>query len=318
MRWAVRLTKPVLLLVSFALSTVLYLYVQIQSAPMDTDTFKLVVHQKNLAPGLLFDEEGTTVEYKADGPRDKINRLRENPQLAIAVADLKSISRETVTNSDHGVYRFTVRLSVSAPELDGVEFKQNNRLDGAVELPDTRDVKIKVEFPNPPSPGAWANYDRDSFEVNPSSVTLTGPASDIKDASLTAVVDPAEAELAGSVRVKLSIPRNLSSNPRIDAVEVHPTRRQREAYVNVNFTGHPPAGFNISNYYVVTEAGPSSTALIRGPSGIVDKTSAIDAKIDISGLKAGWTYTVVPTMPAQVALVDPPLKIRVDVEKTRR
>ncbi|MHB8637453.1 MAG: CdaR family protein [Fimbriimonadaceae bacterium] len=314
------MTKPVLLLVAFALSLVLYLYVQSQTAPNGSETLQLVVHSKGLSPELLFDEEDGTVSYEADGPRDKLDRLvaglKDNPQFITAVANLSAISPRNVRDK---VHVDNVHLVVQpTSELAGIELRQLQRLDGVVERPKTRDVKVRVDFPSPPTPNAWADYDRNSFEPFPDTVTLTGPASDVNIATLTVVVNPAEAEETGVVRVRLSIPHNLTSNPRVDYVDVRPTRRERQAYVNVSFTGHLPAGYMISNYYVVTAAGPSSTAAIRGPSGIVDKTSAIEATVDISGLKAGWTFTEMPKMPRLVELVNSPLRIRVDVEKTRR
>lgn len=320
MRWAVRLTKPVLMLVAFMLSMVLYLYVQSQTAPVGAEKgLSIVVHSKGLASGLIFDEEGGTVLYDATGPRDKLDRLvtglKDNPELITAVTNLSSISSASVHDK---VHVDNVRLLLKAPDFPGIDFVQSQTLNGVVERKKTREVRVKVEFPSATTPGAWAEFDRDSFEVIPDTITLTGPSSEIDNAALTAVVNPEEAEQNGGVRVRLSVPHNLVSTPRVDFVEVHPSRHERQAYVNVLFSGHLPAGFKVSNYYVKTATGGASTTAIRGPSGIVDKTSAIEAAVDISGLKKGFTFTAVPRMPRQLELVDAPLQIRVDIEKTRQ
>lgn len=319
MRWAVKLTKPVLMLVAFLLSMVLYLYVQGQTAPAGTERgLSIVVHSKGLASGLIFDEEGGTVLYDANGPRDKLDRLvaglKDNPQMVTAVTNLSSISPAKVQDKFHVD---NVRLLLIAPDFQGIDFVQSQTLNGVVERKKTREVKVKVEFPSSTTPGGWSEYDRDSFEVVPDTITLTGPSSEVDNAVLTAVVNPEEAEQNGIVNVRLSVPHNLVSTPRVDFVEVRPSRRERQAYVNVLFSGHVSAGFKVSNYYVKTATGGASTTAIRGPSAIVNKTSAIDASVDISGLKKGFTFTAVPRMPRQLELADVPLQIRVDVEKTR-
>jgi hypothetical protein len=220
----------------------------------------------------------------------------------------------------HGEYTISrVHLVLQRPpEFEDLVFVQSERLTGVVERPKTREVKIKVDFANPPTKDAWADYDRDSFEVIPESVTLTGPSSDVMDASLTVVVNPKEAEQSGVVQVPLSIPRNLTSNPHLDAVNVRPVRRERQAYVNVNFVGHLPPGYAVAGWYVATNPEKSCTTPIRGPSGIVDKTSAIETSVVISGLTKGFTFVAKPTMPRQLQLVDSPLQIRVDVMKTHK
>ena len=39
------------------------------------------------------------------------------------------------------------------------------------------------------------------------------------------------------------------------------------------------AGYRVSNFYVVSQTGPSTTAFINGPAGLADKTGSIDATV---------------------------------------
>jgi hypothetical protein len=89
-------------------------------------------------------------------------------------------------------------------------------------------------------------------------------------------------------------------------------------FVNVNFLGKPAAGYRVSNFYVVSQTGPSTTAFINGPAGLADKTGSIDATVDISGLTAGFTFEVRPKLPDRLELVETPLRIRVDIAKIQR
>ncbi|HLK15596.1 MAG TPA: CdaR family protein [Fimbriimonadaceae bacterium] len=320
MRWAVRLTKPVLMLVAFALSMFLYLYVQ-REGPTMKDRVSLTIQSKNLdTQKFVFDQEGAFVEFEVAGPRDKVEQLVANPQSAMAIVDL----RKYRPASEQGVSPVDNFKPVVRPpqDFEGVTFTQIGTLDGKIEPRKTRDVKIKVEFESPPPGVVWTNYDRDSFETLPVSVTLTGAASIVDTVVPTVVINPKDAEQDGEVRARLSqVQSNLVMTPRVDWVTVRPSRSQRQVYVNVVFSGHAAPGYEVSNYFVKGEAGPSatpSTTWVRGPSGLVSKTSAIDAPVDISGLHGGWTYTVTPKLPPGLELMDPPLQIHVDIAKSRR
>lgn len=315
MRWAVRLTKPVLMLISFVLSLVLYLYV---TAPIEKRTVELSVHAMT-PPGFDFDREGDKIDFTATGPRDKLEQLDANlsrdPQYVRAIANLTNLPIKSGVDK---VDIENVHLIVQAPQDLGVEFKQDKLIRGVVERPIRRTAKIEVHFENPPTPGSWSDYDKDSFEVIPPSVVLAGPSEEVKTATLSVVINPQDVERNRVVTVPLTIPYGLKSSPEIDHVDVRPIQHQRQAYVNVTFLGHPAPGYSVSNYYVVTPTGPSSTAFIRGPAGVVDRTPTISATVDISGLKRGFTFSPTPVLPRQLELVDAPLRIRVDVQKTRQ
>lgn len=322
MRWAVRLTKPVLMVVAFALSMSLYLYVQSQTSPMDSREVQLVVHSNgSLSNQLIFDQEGVTVPYQITGQRDKIDRfmgqLKDNPDYVIAAANLSSV---TLGRDEKSRYIDSVPLKpTKKPDTEGLEFIQLRRLSGKIEKPLSQLVKIEVSFVNPPTPGAWSDYDPASFECTPDMVTLTGGAADVKDKKLSVVINPEEVERDQVYDAPLTIPQNVDCKPFVTKVTVRPSHHTRQAYVNVIFNGHLAPGFSISNFYVVGKSGQmSSTTAIRGPAGVVDKIATIDATVDISGLKGNFTFKPKLTIPRQVELLDSPLKIRVDVQKTRQ
>jgi YbbR domain-containing protein len=297
---------------------VLYLYVQIID-PTPTEEVHLLVRARNLAPGLVFDAEGTPVTFEATGPKDVLNRLqsrlKDNPSFVVATADLKQFSLNRVHEK---VPVIPVVLTVRPPpEFDSITFSQPYQLDGAVERQKSSDVKIRVKFANSTSSPADDGADPSDFEVTPPVLTLTGSETDVDKADPFVVIDPQEVKRDGIEEVPLNLSAKLVSRPNVDRVEVRAVRRQRAAFVNVIWLGHLAAGYTMSNYYVVS--GPSTSSVyIEGPAGVVDKTAKIDADIDISGLTESFTYQPEPKMDSRLRLVDSPLQIHVDIKKTRR
>jgi YbbR domain-containing protein len=323
MKLAARMTKVVLLAVSFILSMVLYLYVQ-QINPNAKEQVSLIARSQNLAPGLVFDQEGTPVAYDVTGPKDVIgllqNRLKDNPAYLVAVTDLRQIEPSRV----HGKLPILpVRLTISSipSDFDSLTFTEEGHLDGAVEREKTSDVRIRVKFANSTQANGDNPPDPNDFEVTPPKLTLTGSATDVDNADPFVVIDPQEIERDGIKSLPLDISAKLASSPNVERVEVKAARRQRAVYVNVLFMGRPAEGYRVSNYYVVAGPGSkntSSTTMIEGPAGLVERTSAIDASIDISGIKKSYTFKPEPKMAERLSLLESPLQIHVDIEKIPR
>ncbi len=156
------------------------------------------------------------------------------------------------------------------------------------------------------------------FEVIPPRVPLTGPASLVDSAKPTVVIDPEVVERNGFEHYPVTLLAHLTSGVPLDSVEVRASRRTRDVYVHVNFLGHIPSGFRMSNYYVVTESGRSQTATVSGPGGVVEKTASISATVDISAFdEEPGRSSQIRRCPDRLELQEP-LKIRVDVEKIPR
>jgi hypothetical protein len=319
---AARSTKAVLMLVSFVLSMTLYLTVQTADSSPDKIQISLKVRARNVYPGLIFDHDGAIINFEVAGPRDVLDRLKkrlsDNPDALTASTDLRSETPKVLDKEGGRKLIPSAEVKIGPhPDFDNLTFTQVEILTGSVEYLKTSDVKIKVDFPKQRPESVSENRDPGDFEVIPPRISLTGPASQVDAANPTVVIDPEVVERNGVEHVPVTLMQRLTSSVPLDSVEVRALRRTRTVYVNVNFLGHIPSRFRMSNYYVVTQSGRSLTATISGPGGVVDKTGAIDATVDISALTKSYTFQPKPRLPDRLELQEP-LRIRVDVEKINR
>jgi YbbR domain-containing protein len=209
--------------------------------------------------------------------------------------------------------------------LQELVFTQIGSFSARVERPLTARRSIQLRLTSSSGGDSTSEADPADYLLVPDRVTLQGPQSEVEDALPIVTVNPDDVERTGIVQAPLTIISRTTNSTLPDllsernaTVEVRPLRQKRAVYVNVNFVGHLATGYRMANYYVVGATGPTSTTTIRGPGGLVDKTSTIDATVDISALKSGFTFQATPKIPARIELLDTPLRIRVDVEKVMR
>jgi len=318
MKLAARLTKAVLLLASFALSLVLYLYVQ---SPAPPERIQLLVHAENLQQGLVLNQEGSPVVFSVSGPGDAVSRLVQNlkrdPEYVLAVVDLRRYRAADVP--EKGLTGSPVELVVKpANEVENLTFKEEGTFFPVLERLETKTIPIKAKFGNA-SASDVSGYEPADFETMPSTVVVTGPASSISKAEASVIINPAETERVGMETHQLSLSGNVTTTLRDTQIEVHAAHHTRAVFVNINFVGHVRSGYRVSNFYVVSpQSQETSTAMIRGLAGLIDRTSSIDASVDISGLTKGFTFETKPKLPEGVELLESPLRIRVDIEKIPR
>lgn len=319
MTWTTRLTKPVLWVVSFVLSMTLYLFVESQAPENPKSDVDLVVHSVHLDPSLVLVGENTTVKFEVSGPQGPYTRFISDVQAGKvhATVDLSGFKVPTTKPQVPPLY---VDPRDSYPDLT---FRAVGRFEAVIERLRESTVPISIAISNK----FKESYEPGDFEAVPATVTLKGAESEVKEAVPTVYLDhPDDVERDGVSFAQLTVVGSQSKGaldslltPPVDRVEIHPVRREKLVYVNVSFVGHLPQGYKISNYYVSTPNGPSSTVRVRGPGGVIDKLSTIDTQIDISPLTKSYSFPFQPkNLPPRVQLLDSPIKIRVDVEKPAR
>lgn len=293
-----RVNFPILLL-SFALSLILWSYVQALSQPDAnvTGTYNLLVETRNLPDrNVVVGTLPQTVTFTAMGPSEERSRI--NPDKLRAYVDLSRPLKDGT---------FVIRLETLEPynvTWRPLQIGTNIK----VEPEDTKPFNVTIT-----SIGTFKLQDfrYEGANAEPNSVLITGPVSLLAKIKTVA----AELDLTGltdhssrQLKIEAYGENGLAiSGVHIstDTVAVRPilTPRppRRSLLIQPNWTGTPEFGFTISDY-----AFNPAQVSIEGSSDAVANLSVIYTKpINIDKLNQSVTYPVELDLPPGVHLTRP-------------
>ena len=284
-----------LLGLSFVLSMSLFLFVQMQSAPVKGSisvTIPVLI-KRNYSPNLYPVLLTTGVTVNVDGPANEVNRLTANTSLAKATIDL--------TGATPGLHQFPILLS-RVNSLNGLTMKPIQKL-AKVQIyriiQKTVPVTAVLEHQFPQK-----GVILDKVELRPDQVTLTGPENLLDSATAQVILDLSEdnpnKEVASKVRVFDKNHATLSevkSNPDqvVAAFSTHPAPDQKQLVLNVNFIGKLPINTAVINWSITPQA-----ITVTGKSNTLAHIATATVNVDLRGLTSTKTFILHPTLPPGV------------------
>jgi YbbR domain-containing protein len=273
----------------FALGLAVLLYfVALSETPFDQrqTSFSVPVQVVNVPPGLVVTTTQQTVRPWVTAPLNVFNRLR--PENFTAQVDATGVTA--------GDVQLPITTTSTDPEVRSVAPDQANL---TLHLEEVREqvVPVRVNLQGQVASG----YTLGSSTVDPSRITVTGPASLVGRASEAVVdvnIDHVTVGVNGAFTLRLLDDRGndlkdlgLRANPQSVTVQVPITQQThyKEVGIRPNIVGQPAAGYALDP----VELNPSTTTLV-GDSASLEGLNLVDtAPIDVSGISS----TVVRTVP---------------------
>lgn len=300
-------------LLAVIISVTLYTVVQREQNPPDTGVLDVGVELANIPPGLLVlgDAPTPTVRARISAPRDMWPSLRTNALQAIV-----DLSR-AAAGGDHF---YPVTLDPPDPRIRVIEIippQISVRLDQTIE----RTVPVRLNRAGTVPFG----YDTGVANVEPSAVTVSGPASAVRRVEVATVevrLDGTTVNIDGRYR---PVPMDLQGQPvgtEGVAVRVSPTNVRVQIPVTQQLTyktvgvqpaiaGTPQSGHLIEGVTVE----PPAVTIVGSPQALAAVNFAATERVDTTDATSTFARQVSVIVPEGVSVVQEGL-VRVTVRLT--
>lgn len=285
---------PILVL-SFIISLVLYLYVQIVNFPANPvktmSTASVTVNKLNLPPNLYADI-ATSIPVRISGSAADVNS---------ALADKNDIVAEVnFAGAKPGTRSY--KVTITKPQGMKAEVAPvQSMVPVTVDVVVTRQIPVTVRPANT-LPGEFVYL---GAVTSPKSVTVTGPESLISNAQAVANLDLHSIQKGQLVQVHVEVmdgkgfPLGDLARLSPDQVTVRPSINeapvQKPLLVNVEFVGQVANGYRVTDYSVKPTA-----VMVTGESGAIAGLSTLTVKVDLTGLTANKDFQLTPLLPPGV------------------
>lgn len=244
--------------------------------------FSIPIELRDVPEGLeVVQESANQVDVRLRGPSEALRALSpQNLSVAVDLSDAEPGAQAIYLTPDDVAVPFGARVMRVTPAIIDIE------LDRTIE----RTVNVIPRVSGAPAEG----FELYGIELVPTTVTVVGPASQVRDLEQVTTV-PVSAEglrqpFSRSVRLELDPLVRLESAPRVDL-----TLDVREVRIRRELTGVPIV---VVPALASTELEPQElTVLVEGPKSLVeqlgDNVLAAEARVD--GLTSG-THPIVPVV----------------------
>lgn len=293
---------------SFMLSLILWFAVQ-STQPRGAQSILVSLDYQNLPEGLIVTSIPEEVQVRVEATEDELRQIK--PERMIAVVDLQEAK----------VGREAYDVALSAPsDIPGEKNLIRSRVPVTVENVVSRPLPVTVETSGLiPSE---ANLTYQSSDVDPARVTITGPESEVRQASkVRALIDLTQVT---EVNLEQLVPLEVldASNrplpnvePSVRIAKVRPgvssSPEMKGTLVVPDFTGQPAFGFRVKEFSV-----SPNQVMVRGSSETLSRVSTVATnRLSLEGLTQTKVFEVEIDAPRGVVWVNPrKVRVRVVIE----